>query len=97
MNTQQPNLSQMTLLTKAKVLIFASLLLFIGFMTGFFILALAAIMLPFAAIKLWLIQKQFKENIEVQESGQSSQSQTRPQRDSKSEVIEGEYSVEENK
>lgn len=67
--------------------IVGSVILFGGFIMSLFLLALSAIILPFAAFKIWVLQKKFKEQIQ---SAEDSEMKNRT-------IIEGEFIVTENK
>ena len=67
-----------------------SVILFSGFVMSLFLLALSAIILPFAAFKIWLLQKKYKEQIN------STQYSSRNVDSENVTVIEGEYIVTEN-
>lgn len=63
-----------------------SIILVGGFFMSLFLLALSVIMLPFAAVKIWLFQKKFNEHLK---SAQTSKSDDGI-------IIEGEYVVTNN-
>lgn len=65
--------------------IVGSIILFSGFLLSLFLLILSAVLFPFAALKIWLLQKQFKEK------GQPMQSSSNDE----STIIEGEFIVTE--
>ncbi len=60
-----------------------SLLLFSGFMISLFLLAVSAIIFPFAAFKIWRLQRQYQKNAAPLQTANSDQGV----------VIEAEYIV----
>lgn len=81
-------LSHMSLFTKIKLAIIGGLMLFIGLITSLFLLMISAIMLPFAAIKLWCLQKRFNEAVQSQTNSTDSDNASHDR------VFEGEYTSE---
>ena len=88
-NSEEQN-KQPSLLNVIVMAVVGSAILFSGFIMSLFLLALSAIILPFAAFKLWLLQKQFKQHIK------STQDSFNNQDTDKGTVIEGEYVVTKN-
>ena len=66
--------------------IVGSMILIGGFFMSLFLLALSAIMLPFAAVKIWLFQKKFNEQMQSAQTTKSNDGV----------IIEGEYIVTDN-
>jgi len=83
----EPPTDKPSFLNVIVVAIVGSIMLFSGFIMSLFLLAVSAILFPFVAFKIWLLQKQIKENM------QSDINENTVDSDS---VIEGEYKVSEN-
>lgn len=87
-NQTATQLPPMSVWTKIKLAIIAGVMLSIGFITSVFLLMVSAIMLPFAAVKLWLLKKQFDETIHSQHNTQTNNTDAKT---SHGQVFEGEY------
>ena len=88
-NSDTPN-KRPSFLNVIVATVVGSVIMFSGFIMSLFLLALSAIILPFAAFKIWLLQKKFKEQMN------STQYSSRNVDSENGTVIEGEYIVTEN-
>lgn len=91
-NQDTTELPQISLMTKIKIAIIGGVMLSIGFITSLFLLMISAIMLPFAAIKLWFLKEKFDEAMQAQSNTEANNPSS--DKTSHDRVFEGEYVAE---
>lgn len=72
-NQESVQLPPVSFWTKVKMAIAAGFILSFGFMTSLFFLTLAAIMMPFVAVKAWLLQKEINKQFAAQQQAQTDE------------------------
>lgn len=78
MNQESTPLTPVSFFTKVKLAIAAGFILAFGFMTSLFFLTLAAFMMPFVAVKAWLLQKEMNKHFAMQQEQANEQEAAEP-------------------